>query len=149
MRKTDSAIYPEQYYIDLADKLSALRALKGFVYFLIAAALAFTCVFNFFYGIFFVEGARLKGNENVAVVVNVNKRSFEEGETVLVRNGSGYCCAEFTASDDSENGIYVKSDNGNIFIRNEEIEGKAEFVLFPVSCFGDNTHDLCIGNIEN
>lgn len=145
MRTGNMNMSTEQYYNEMSDSLAALRSAKGFIYALIAAAVVFTCVFNSFFGVFFIDGAMLKGEGNVAVVARITPQTVQSGETILIKDEQGYYCAEVTGfSDDSEGDVFIRTQEGQKLIPAENIEGKAECILFPVSCFGDDAHKLCI-----
>ncbi len=131
----------DRRFLDIADELSAWRSFLGFVYFITAAALVFSVIFCFVYGIYPVENISINGND-VAVVVNKTGKSFKEGDAVLFKIENRFYCAEFSGKSERRDGIIVKSGDEEVFISDDEIEGRAEFVLFPVRSFGEDASAL-------
>lgn len=131
----------EAFY-DIADDMAAWRSLLSFIFFVIAAALAFTLIFNIFYGIYPIENVSIDGSET-AVVVNRTVKSFDKDDVVIIKTDGYFYCAEFSEKAEHQGGIYVRAENDNIFIPDEMVEGRAEFVLFPVKSFGEDARKLC------
>ena len=119
---------------DIVDELSAWRSFKGFVCFIIVAALVFTFVFNVFYGIYHIENISID-NDGIAVAANKTVKKFNKGDAVIIRINDSFYCAEFSRKSDARSGIYAKVDEEDIFISDDMIEGRAEIILFPVSSF--------------
>lgn len=130
-----------QRYIEITDSLSALRSAKGFIYFFLLTALVFTVIFNSLFGIFRIPGAELKGSSNVAVVAEKSRHGIISGDVVLVSDGSGCFCTEIKVN---ENGYFTGTDDEPVKLDEKKIIGRVRFVLFPVSCFGDDPHKLCV-----
>jgi len=130
-----------QRYIEMTDFLSALRSAKGFIYFILLSAMIFTVIFNSLFGIFSIPGAELKGSDNVAVVAEKTARGLKDGDVVLVDGADGFCCAEIRTA---ENGYYTGKEDDPVKLDENKIIGRVRFVLFPVSCFGDDPHKLCV-----
>ena len=133
----------EQYYIDLSDSLAAMRSAKGFVYAVIAVMAAFTVIFNAIFCIYDVDGVLLDEENPTAVVTNVRNRDFRAGDVLLIEDDGKYVCLEMAEKREDSGGVYVIKENGKIFISEENIAGKAEFILFPLKRFGSDTHILC------
>ena len=144
MKKDVRKVSSEQFYIDVSDSLAALRSAKGFVYFLIGAAVLLNCVFHVFFGLFPVKSVSYKGNDEVVVVARISVGSYEKDETVLCFRDEEYFCARVSQpAPVAENGVYISTPQGQRIVDYENICGRAEFVVLPFTCFGDSVQGLC------
>jgi len=145
MKNDVHKISSEQFYINTADSLAALKSAKGFIYTVIAAAVVLNCVFHLFFGIFPVKNIKLKGNDEVAVVAGITADSYEKGDVILcIKDGDYYCALVSQPAASAANGVYISTPDGQRMVDPENICGKAEFVVLPFSCFGENTYQLAI-----
>lgn len=132
----------EQYYIDLSDSLAALRSAKGFVYTIIAVMAVFTVLFNAVFCIYDVSSTLPGEEEQIAVLTNVQNRDFQTGDVLLIHSNGAFTCAEVSQTRKNSDGVYVKAGDGQRFVSDNDIAGKAEFILFPLRRFGSDTHIL-------
>ncbi len=131
-------------FYDFADEMSAWRSFKSLVFLFITAALVFTVVFNTVYGIFPVSGVELNGEADVCVIVNRRAVNFNRGDTVTAKINNVCYCAEFLERSRTQDGIYIKQNGKSMFISDNDVEGRAECILFPWSAFGEDAHILCV-----
>ncbi len=141
MKPKEKYASSRQLYIRTSDTLSALRSAKGLIYVVLIAALIFTVVFNSMFGIYSIPGARLKDTDGVAVVAEKTRKGLRNGDVVIVDDGNGCYCAELKVTED---GYYTGSEDEPVRLKEENIIGRARFVLLPVNRFGDNPIKLIV-----
>lgn len=128
-------------FAEIADDLAVWRSLLEFVDFVIVASMAFSIIFSVFFGIYPIENISIHGKD-AAVSVNKTVRNFEKGDAVIIKIDDRFYCAEFL-NESGQHYITVKSGNDNILVSDDKIVGRAEFVFFPVSSFGEDARELC------
>ena len=144
MKSNVHKVSSEQFYIDVSDRLAALRSAKGFIYFLISAAVLCNCMFHVFFGLFSVKDVSYKGNDEVVVVARISLDSYEKDEVILCsRDGEYYCARVSQPAPYAENGVYISTPKGQRIVEHENICGRAEFIVLPFICFGDGVNGLC------
>ena len=129
-----------QYYNDVSDFLAAARSALGWIYFVIAAVLAFSCIFNGFFEAQRVRGVSLKG-ESVSVIAQYRNAEVSPGDVALIHDEDGYYCAKIHKVCDDEL-VIIKRD-GERTIPVQQLEGKVCFVLLPVMSFGAKAEKAC------
>ena len=138
-------ISAEQYFNDMSDTLAAFRSVLGWIFFVIAVFLAFTCIFNLFYQILPLDGVYIKGYSSVDVLTEKNVGTLSAGDVVLVKKGSGYVCAEVkdvygNGSKVPEGFVMVSSNYGKNreCVSYDSIRGKVSCIVYPSLCFGED-----------
>lgn len=145
-----------QHYIDLTDRLAAVRSALELLYAIIGLALIVSCAMYIFYDIIPVKGAFSLNGEQVSVMVQVRGYEPQEGDIVVLRK-SRLCATvlseqerandnrELYALQDGQLLVNVNHINGskNVeLVDTEEVEGTVRFVVFPLNRFGENINKL-------
>ena len=145
-----------QTYIDLTDRLAAMRSVKELIFTAIIIALAVSCAMYVLFDIVPVKGSFSKSTEEVSVLIHVRWYQLEEDDVIVLKKGR--LCATVlsekekrtipgisSSEDDSLVPVRInKSDGGsNIrLVEPSEIEGKISFVVFPLNRFGEDIRKL-------
>lgn len=156
MRKRFRHRSVNQNYIDLSDRLAALRSVKELVYAAIITALIVSFAMYVFFDIVPARGVFSKEAEDVSVLIHVRFYGVQEDDIVILKKGRLYATVmsseekytipgQSTVNDDEKIPVLINSRNGSKTVRlvsPDEIEGKVGFVVFPLKRFGEDIRKL-------
>lgn len=145
-----------QNYIDLSDRLAALRSVKELVYAAIITALAVSFAMYVFFDIVPARGSFSSGTEDVSVLIQVRFYDVQEDDILVLKKGR-LCAAVMSPEkkliipgqnpdgEDDRIPVMINNQNGSKQLRlvsPGEIEGKIGFVVFPLNRFGEDIRKL-------
>lgn len=136
-----------QNYIDLSDRLAAVRSGLAFLYVVIGIALLVSCTMYVFFDIVPVKCTLSLSGEDIRAIVQVRVYKPEKDDIVILKKSR--LCAKVLEDDeklsDGELAVSVSEINGSkrkTVIKTNEIEGKVRFIVSPLNRFGENAEKM-------